>query len=166
MFNTNEENDSLNLQSILEEKNAPPPVSSKAGLEFKSLFCPQKLELVPSRWDLWTSSYKIFMTINRELFYIEWSRTNRRESTHPSRILSAFWVNLGKNKTVQDFFLPLSSACKNSFDVGSKRNFLEEGMKWEGTKHTFLKSTSQGQGDESSSPANSTDFILRTNGKS
>lgn len=139
MFSKSKENGSLNLQSILVEKNAPSPVSSKVGPEFKSLFCPQKLELVPSRWDLWMSSYKIFMAITRES--CKWSRINRRERTHPSRIPSAFLVNLGMSKTVWDFFLPLSSACKNSFDVGSKRNFLDKEMKQEGTKHIFLKST-------------------------
>lgn len=52
-----------------------------------------------------------------------------------------FLSKFGMNKTVWDFFLPLSSACKNSFDVDSKRNFLDKEMKQEGTKHIFLKST-------------------------
>lgn len=44
-------------------------------------------------YPLWTSSYKIFMAINRDSFNA--NRINRRESTHPSRIPFAFLVNLG-----------------------------------------------------------------------
>lgn len=38
-------------------------------------------------------------------------------------------------------------------------------MKQEGIKHIFLKNTDQGQGDESSSPENLTDFFKAVTGK-
>lgn len=85
------------------------------------------------------------MAINRDSFYT--NGINRRESTHPSRIPFAFLVNLGMKKTVWDFFFFFYlylQLPKSSFDIGSKRNFLEEGIKQEGTKHIFLKSTGQG----------------------
>lgn len=125
------------LEEYSEGKIARSTVSLKAGPEIKSLFCSQKLQLVPPRWDLCTSSYKIFIAINRESFYISGvDSTGGKALSLPEP--SAFLVNLGMNETVRDiFFLPLFSACKNSFDRGSKINSMEEGMNQEGTKHIF-----------------------------
>lgn len=102
------------MKGIWEETKASSQVSLNAEPEFKSPFCPQNLELVPSRSDLWTPSYKIFMAVNRDSFYT--NGINRRESTHPYRIPFALLVNLKKIVLGFIYFiLPLSSASQKLF---------------------------------------------------